>query len=77
MPRPDKPDSRQATAANPWECPITFAKLAAEPEMVPARAEAPEASDFLHWSELIADAIAAGSRMAEVRAYLKPLARTT
>lgn len=60
MSRPDKPDSRQATVANPWECLIVSAKLAAESEMAPARAEAPEASDFLHWSELIADAIAAG-----------------
>lgn len=67
----------QAVGMRCRECLIAFAKLAAEPEMVPPGAEAPKAADFLHWSELIADAIAAGSRMAEVRGYLKSLARTT
>lgn len=39
--------------------------------------KAPKGADFIHWSELIADAIASGSRMAEVRGYLKSIARST
>lgn len=67
----------QAVGMRCRECLIAFVKLAAEPKMVPVGAEPPKASDFIHWSELIADAIAAGARMNDIRSYLKSIARTT
>lgn len=67
----------QAVGMRCRECLVAFVKLAAEPHMVPPGAETPKAADFLHWSELIADSIAAGPRMADVRSYLKSIARST
>jgi hypothetical protein len=67
----------QAVGMRCRECLIAFARSAAKPSMVPAGGVAPKTADFIHWSELIAEAVAAGSRMAEVRRFLKTTARST
>jgi hypothetical protein len=53
----------QAVGMRCRECLLTFVKLAGDPKMVPVGGELPKAADFIHWSELIADAIAPGPRM--------------
>jgi hypothetical protein len=70
-------EDMQAVGMRCRECLIAFVRSAARPGMVPTGDVAPKGADFIHWSELIADAVAAGSRMAEVRGYLKASARTT
>jgi hypothetical protein len=45
--------------------------------MVPKGHDSPKASDFIHWSELIADAIVPGPSSQEIRGYLKTIARST
>jgi hypothetical protein len=67
----------QAVGMRCRECLITFVRAAAKPAMVPHGQEPPKAADVLHWSELIADTVASGSRAAEIRGYLKALARAT
>ncbi|MGA8594821.1 MAG: hypothetical protein WB676_08765 [Bryobacteraceae bacterium] len=67
----------QAVAMRCRECLLAFLRSIANPSMVPADQEAPKAGDFIHWSEIIADAISPGSRAAEVRGYLKAIARST
>lgn len=67
----------QAVGMRCRECLLAFVKLAAKLSIVPVGTEAPKRADFIHWSELIADAVASGARMAEVRGYLKSIARST
>jgi hypothetical protein len=67
----------QAVGMRCRECLITFVRAAATPAMVPNGQEPPKAADVLNWSELIADTVASGSRAAEIRGYLKALARAT
>jgi len=57
----------QAVGMRCRECLITFARTAATPAMVPDGQGPPKAADVLHWSELIADTVASGSRAAEIR----------
>ncbi len=45
--------------------------------MVPPSDATPKIGDFIHWSELIANAIAGGSSAKEVRGYLKTFAKST
>jgi hypothetical protein len=45
--------------------------------MVPEGESAPKASDFVHWSEYIADAVAPGSSNGDLRTYLKMVAKAT
>ena len=44
--------------------------------MVPKGTEAPKKGDFIHWSELSANAIASGSHAHEVRSHLKVTAKS-
>ena len=59
------------------ECLLFLAEGLAEPEMVPSGEEAPKRGDFIHWCELIANHIAAGSTSESIRTYLKQFSKTT
>lgn len=67
----------QAVGMRCRECLISFIRSVADPNIVPPGGETPKAADFIHWSELVADAVSPGSRAAEIRGYLKALARST
>lgn len=73
----DEAEKFQAIGMKLRECLLTLVRSLAKPEYVPAEQGAPKASDFIHWAEHIADAVARGGSAAEVRAYLKSTARTT
>ena len=45
--------------------------------MIPEGQQAPQASNFKDWSELIANSIAHGPRNERIRGYLKALAKET
>jgi hypothetical protein len=67
----------QAVGMRCRECLIAFVRSVAEPDMVPAGEVSPKAADVIHWAELIADVVSPGSRSADIRSYLKSLARST
>lgn len=56
---------------------VALVKEVSSASMVPPCQEAPKAADFIHWTELIADALASGASAKEVRGYLKATARST
>jgi uncharacterized protein with PIN domain len=57
------------------ECLLSLVKEISSATMVPPGTEAPKAADFIHWSELIANALAGGGSAKEIRAYLKTSAQ--
>ncbi len=67
----------QAVGMRCRECLITLIKAIANKKMVPDGQESPKASDFIHWSELIANTIARGASADEIRAYLKSISKST
>jgi ribosomal protein L37E len=48
----------------------------ADPTMVPAGEAAPKRADFVHWTERIADHVAGGGSLADVRSHLKMTAKS-
>jgi hypothetical protein len=66
----------QAVGMKCRECLIQVVRSLAKPEMVPAGEEAPQRSNFISWSELIANAIANGASAERVRGHLKATARS-
>ncbi|MGB8370858.1 MAG: hypothetical protein ACLPYZ_12720 [Limisphaerales bacterium] len=67
----------QAVGMRCRECLVALVRSVASPAMIPKGQESPKASDFIHWSELIADAVAPGPSYQEIRSYLKTIARST
>lgn len=67
----------QAVAMRCRETLAAFIRDVATEDMIPRGAEAPKIGDFIHWSERIADALAAGSSAKELRSYLKNSAKST
>ena len=67
----------QAVGMRCRECLIAFVRSVSDPRMVPHGQDAPKAGDVIHWTELIADTVAHGSSAADIRAYLKALAKAT
>jgi hypothetical protein len=67
----------QAVGLRCRECLLEFVRTIATPDMVPSGREAPKRSDFVGWSEIIAQAIARGSSAEEVRRHLKAVARSS
>lgn len=59
------------------ECLLFLVQGLAQPEMVPSGEEAPKGGDFIHWCELIANHIAAGSTNDSIRTYLKQISKVT
>lgn len=54
---------------------LAFIRSASSPSMVPNGEERPQASNFIRWSELIAETVAQGSENERIRGYLKGLAK--
>jgi hypothetical protein len=75
--RAEESEEVQAVGMRCRECLVVFVRSVASPTMVLAGQERPKAGDFIHWSELIADTIAAGAHASETRSYLKALSRAT
>lgn len=65
----------QAVGMRCRECLLALARDIAEKSMVPKGETAPKVGDFIHWSELIANALASGSSAREMRSYLKTTAK--
>lgn len=75
--RADEAEEFQAVGMRCRETLLAFSREVASDEMVPSGQDAPKRSDFMHWSELVADFIAKGSSNDRIRAYLKSAAKTT
>jgi hypothetical protein len=67
----------QAVGMRCRECLLALVGSVGRPNMVPQGEQPPKAGDFIHWSKLIANAIAAGESNSEIRGYLKAVARST
>src|SRR5450759_5605188 len=67
----------QAVGMRCREALVSFVQDVAKPEMARRGGEAPKASDFVHWSELIAEHFADGSRADRIRGHLKAAAKST
>jgi hypothetical protein len=66
----------QAVGMKCRECLIQLVRSLAKPEIVPAGQDAPQRSNFITWSELIANAVAAGGSAERVRGHLKATAKS-
>lgn len=66
----------QAVGMRCRECLLDLARSIAEEPMVPPGREAPKSGDFIHWSELIAEALVGGPSAREVRSYLKTITKS-
>ena len=67
----------QAVGMRCRETLLAFVRSVNRKEMVPEGQQAPQASNFKDWSELIANSIAHGQRNERIRGYLKALAKET
>jgi len=67
----------QAVGMRCREALLSFIRSVSKPEMVSDGEEAPQASNFVEWSKLIAESIAPGGHNERVRGYLKALAKET
>ncbi len=66
----------QAVGMRCRECFIAMVKQVVVPEMVPAGVTAPQRSNVIEWSELIANHVAGGASAQHVRGYLKAISRS-
>jgi hypothetical protein len=66
----------QAVGVKSRECLIQFVRCLGKPDMVPEGQTAPQRGNFISWSELIANAIAAGPSAERVRGHLKAVAKS-
>jgi predicted RNA-binding Zn-ribbon protein involved in translation (DUF1610 family) len=66
----------QAVGVKCRECLIQFARSLAKLEMVPPGEDAPQRSNFISWSELIANAVAGGGSAERIRGHLKAIAKS-
>jgi hypothetical protein len=73
--RAEEAEDFQAVGMRCRECLIELVRGVASPDMVPLGVEAPKRADFIHWAELIANAIAGGRSASELRGYMKAVSR--
>jgi hypothetical protein len=73
----DEAEEFQAVGMRCRECLLAFIREAATEAMVPVGEDTPKRGDFIHWSELVASAIAGGGHSKRIRAYLKTVAERT
>jgi len=66
----------QAVGVRCRECLIQLVRSLAKPEMVPPGEDAPKRSNFVSWSELIANAVAGGASAEHIRGHLKAIAKS-
>lgn len=67
----------QAVGMKCRECLIQLVRSLAKQEMVPSGEDAPQRSNFVSWSELIANTVAGGASAERVRGHLKATAKST
>jgi hypothetical protein len=72
-----KVEDYQSVGMKCRECLLFLVEGLAKPEMVPSGEAAPKRGDFIHWCELIANNIAAGSTSESIGTYLKQVSKTT
>jgi len=72
----DEAEDFQAVGMRCRECLLKLIHIVSKSAMVPAGEQSPKRSDFIHWAELIANAIAGGSSSAELRGYLKATSKS-
>ena len=75
--RGQEPEDYQAVGMRLREGLIAFVQALAKDEYVPSGEERPQASNVIRWTELIAESLAPGPAMYNVRVHLKETARTT
>lgn len=73
----DEAEDFQAVGMRCRECLLAFIREVATEAMVPEDEDVPQQGAFLLWSEMVANAVAGGSRSEEIRAYLKAVAKRT
>ena len=73
----DEAEEFQAVGAQCRETLLSFVHAIGTTDLLPEGETPPLASDFIHWSEKIADAVAPGSSNAELRSYLKSIAKAS
>jgi hypothetical protein len=73
----DEAEEFEAVGVRCRETLISFVHAMGTPELLPEGVAPPKASDFIHWSEHIANAVAPGSSDARLRSYIKAQARQT
>lgn len=73
----DEAEDFQAVGVRCREALVSFIHDVADASMVPTGEVAPKGSDFIHWSELIANNTARGASNERVRGYLKDEAKAT
>ena len=73
----DEVEAFQSVGMQLRECLLSLAKAMSKDEFVPPGQEAPKRGDFIHWMELIAEAVAKGQHAQEARGYLKAVSKTT
>ena len=65
----------QAVGMRCREALLAFVRSVSNPDMVPAGEDKPQVSNFVRWSELLAEKIAQGPKNERIRGYLKALAK--
>jgi hypothetical protein len=73
----DEAETFQSVGVRLRECLVSFIGETASDELVPAGKDRPKNSDFRGWTELLANALAAGESAAKLRSYLKKIAIET
>lgn len=75
--RADEAEEFQAVGMRCRECLLAMIREFTNASIVPTNQEPPKTGDFIHWSGLLANAIAPGASAREIRGYLKALAKST
>jgi hypothetical protein len=73
----DEAENFQAVGVRLRECLVSFVGETRSDDLVPMGQTMPKASDFKGWTELVANALAAGESSARLRSYLKKAAAET
>lgn len=73
----DEAEEFQAIGMRCRECLLTLIRGIANDSMIPRGQGIPKKSDFIHWSEIIAQTIASGASADRVRGYLRAISKST
>jgi hypothetical protein len=73
----DEAETFQAVGVRLRECLVSFLDETTGDELVPEGTQRPKHADFRAWTELLANALAAGESAAKLRSYMKKLAAET
>jgi hypothetical protein len=73
----DEAETFQSVGVRLRECLVSFLGETTSDELVPDGTQRPKQADFRAWSELLANAFAAGESAAKLRSYLKKIAIET